>query len=165
MESNSSDIIIIGAGPAGLAIAGRLRKKGIDFTILEASDRIASAWHNHYDRLHLHTVKQWSHLPHRPFPEEYPLYVPRQKLVDYFEDYANHFSIKPVFRTKVQSIRKTDDSKWAITSEDKREFIAKQVIISTGVNRVPNEPKFKGQEDFTGPVSYTHLTLPTICSV
>ena len=72
--------IIIGAGPAGLAVAGRMRKAGVPFTILEGSHKIANTWHNHYDRLHLHTVNQWSHLPHRPFPEHYPLYVPRKEI-------------------------------------------------------------------------------------
>ena len=82
------NIVIIGAGPAGLAIAGRLRQKNIQFTILEKDQKVASMWHKHYDRLHLHTVKDLSYLPNQPFPAEYPTYVPRQKLVDYYRDYA-----------------------------------------------------------------------------
>ena len=93
--------LIVGAGPAGLAIAGRLRKAGIPFEILEQSQNVGNAWHNHYDRLHLHTVKQWSHLPHLPFPANYPLYVPRKMLTEYFADYAKHFEIKPHFGQKV----------------------------------------------------------------
>lgn len=157
MESNSSEIIIVGAGPAGLAIAGRLRKKGIEFNILEASDKVASAWHNHYDRLHLHTVKQWSHLPHMPFPDEYPLYVPRKQLTDYFSEYAKRFDIKPIFNTKVKNIRKTEDSKWLIVTNDSREFLAKTVIVSTGVNRVPNKVHFEGEENFAGQISHSRL--------
>ena len=79
------DILIIGAGPAGLAIAGRLSKQGIPFTILEKSQHAGNAWRNHYNRLHLHTVKEHSTLPHLPFPEDYPTYVSRQQLVDYFD--------------------------------------------------------------------------------
>ena len=48
--------LIIGAGPAGLGIAGSLRKEGIDFEIVEQSQNVGNSWHNHYDRLHLHTV-------------------------------------------------------------------------------------------------------------
>jgi len=67
--------LIVGAGPAGLAVAGRLRKLGISFELIESSDKIANAWHNHYDRLCLHTVKQLSALPHLPFPKDYKTYV------------------------------------------------------------------------------------------
>ena len=85
--------LIIGAGPAGLAVAGRLRKQGLDFEVVEKTDMIASSWQGHYDRLHLHTVKQFSHLPHLPFPEDYPLYVPRLDLVRHYENYAKTFDI------------------------------------------------------------------------
>ena len=162
MKSISSDIIIVGAGPAGLAIAGRLRKRGIKFTILDQSDQLASAWHHHYDRLHLHTVKQWSHLPHLPFPDDYPLYVPRQKLVDYFEDYAKQFSIRPVLNTQVMSIKKADDFRWTILTKDHKIFSANTVIIATGVNRVPNQPQFAGQENFDGEINHSKSYKNTI---
>ena len=100
--------LIIGAGPAGLATAGRLRKAGIDFEIIEKSQAVGNSWRNHYDRLHLHTVKQWSHLPHLPFPKEYPTYVSRQQLVDYMDAYAREFSIKPRFGEEVVQIKKAD---------------------------------------------------------
>jgi len=97
--------LIVGAGPAGLAVAGRMRKAGLDFEILEQSQNIGNSWHHHYDRLHLHTVKQWSHLPHLEFPEDYPLYVPRKKLIDYFYQYAETFNIDPHFDKKVIAIK------------------------------------------------------------
>ena len=64
---NKAHVLIIGAGPAGLAVAGRLRKKGIPFDLIEQSQQVGHAWHNHYERLHLHTVKEHSALPHLPF--------------------------------------------------------------------------------------------------
>ena len=75
--------LIIGAGPAGLAVAGRMRHRNIPFEIIEQAETVGSTWREHYDRLHLHTVKQLSALPHLPFPEDYPLYVPRAKVVEY----------------------------------------------------------------------------------
>ena len=54
--------LIIGAGPAGLAVAGQLAHRNMPFTILEASEFVGYSWRNHYDRLHLHTVKQYSAL-------------------------------------------------------------------------------------------------------
>lgn len=146
--------LIVGGGPAGLAVAGRLRHQNIPITIIEASDKIAVAWHQHYDRLHLHTVKQWSHLPHLPFPDDFPLYVPREKLVSYFEGYAKHFDIKPIFQQEVISIVK-ELNKWVVTSKDGQSYIAQNVIITTGVNRVTNEPQWPGQDQFQGDIIHS----------
>ena len=146
--------IIIGAGPAGLAVAGRMRKANIDFEIIEQKDKVGWSWHNHYDRLLLHTVKQLSHLPHLPFPEDYPLYVPRQKLADYLDNYAKHFKIKPHFNTAVKSIKRVNNF-WQISTNKSETYTAENVIIATGVNRVPHVPTWKGQEDFKGAIVHS----------
>ncbi len=143
--------LIIGAGPAGLGLAGRLRKAGIDFEIIEKSNHVANAWHNHYDRLHLHTVKQLSNLPHLPFPEDYPLYVPREKVVEYFENYASTFDIKPHFGTTVNSVKK-EGAEWITRTKNGATYKSKNVIIATGVNRIPNIPRWEGQENFEGEI-------------
>lgn len=146
--------LIIGAGPAGLAVAGRLRKRGIEFEVLEKTDKIGWSWHNHYDRLCLHTVKALSHLPHLPFPDDYPQYVPRGQFAEYCEAYALHFSIKPHFNQSVVSIRPLD-KQWLVTTESDDTFQADRVIVATGVNRVPFWPAWPGQEDFSGTIEHT----------
>ena len=109
--------LIIGAGPAGLALAGRFRNTGLPFEILEQSEKSGNTWHNHYDRLHLHTVKQLSSLPHLDFPENYPTYVPRLKMVEYFEKYVKEFDINPIFNQEVISIDKVND-KWNVKTKE-----------------------------------------------
>jgi len=143
--------LIIGAGPAGLGLAGRFRKMGIDFEIVEKSNQVANAWHNHYDRLHLHTVKQLSNLPHLPFPEAYPLYVPREKMVEYFDNYAATFDIQPHFGQTVKSVKK-EGTQWITTTQNGVTYTSKNVIIATGVNRTPNIPSWEGQENFKGSI-------------
>lgn len=147
--------LIIGAGPAGLATAGRLRNAGIDFEVVEASDKIAVRWHHHYDRLHLHTVKQFSHLPHLEFPESYPLYVPRKELVEYFESYAQEFKISPHFNTEIKEISKSENGRWNVKTQTGDNLEATRVIVATGVNRVPNKPKFEGIESFNGNIIHS----------
>ena len=153
MDENT-DTLIIGAGPAGLAVAGRMRKLGLPFELLEASDKIASTWHAHYDRLCLHTVKQLSHLPHLPFPDDYPLYVPRLDLIRYFERYAAQFDINPRFGLRVRSVKK-DDGAWRVDTDFGDSFRAENVILATGVNRVPYRPTWPGEADYQGDIIHS----------
>lgn len=148
--------LIIGAGPAGLAVAGRLAHKGIPYLIVEQQDKLGYSWRNHYDRLHLHTVKQLSALPHVPFPEASPVYVSRQEVVKYLENYARHFNIQPIYNTEISSIYRQEDH-WEIQTRVGREYQAKNVIISTGVNRMPNIPSWKGEELFEGTIVHSRF--------
>ena len=76
MKTTQVPVLIVGAGPAGLATAAQLHKKGIAYEIIEKSAHVGNAWREHYDRLCLHTVKEKSHLPFLPFPEEYHAHNP-----------------------------------------------------------------------------------------
>ncbi len=148
--------LIIGAGPAGLAVAGQLRHRGLSFEMIEQTDKVAWSWHNHYDRLCLHTVKDLSHLPHLPFPDDYPQYVPRQLFAEYCEQYARHFEIKPHFNQAVNSVERSGAS-WIVTTDKGMTFQADRVIIATGVNRVPYWPVWPGQDEFGGTIEHTRV--------
>ena len=145
--------LIIGAGPSGLSIAGRLSKLGIPFEIIEKSDTIGIAWRNHYDRLHLHTDKKYSELPHLPFPKDYPIFISKNQYVAYLDQYVSHFNINPIFNQKVVSVRKNGNY-WVVRTIDKT-FEAKNVLIATGYNRVAKMPVFRGQKDFKGEVLHS----------
>ena len=146
--------LIIGAGPAGLAVAGRLSNANQEFTILEQSQHVGNAWRNHYDRLHLHTVKEWSHLPHLPFPEDYPRYVSRQQLVDYLTNYAKHFDIQPKHGVEILNIKKVGEN-WEAIAKNGKTFLAKNIVVATGVNRIPKIPTWRGQADFKGTIEHS----------
>lgn len=148
------DVIIIGAGPAGLATGAALRQRNIPFLVLEQSDQVAHSWHNHYERLHLHTVKELSALPYQPFPKEFPRYVPRKGVVSYLTDYARNFDIEPVFNQKVTGIVRQEDH-WEVRVAGGTAYLAKHVIITTGINRQPVSPTFEGQSEFRGTLMHS----------
>ncbi len=89
------ETVIVGAGPAGLAVAACLRRAGMPLVILEREDRVGASWHRHYARLHLHTDKAHSALPYLPLPKDYPKYPSRGQLIAYLESYARHFGLEP----------------------------------------------------------------------
>jgi hypothetical protein len=147
--------IIIGAGPAGLAMAGQLAHLNQPFTVLEASEYIGLAWRNHYDRLHLHTVKEHSALPHLPYPANYPTYVPRLQVVEYLERYAERFNIRPLFNQKVTKIQRNQGGMWQVKTETDT-FTAERVVVATGYNQVPNVPELPGQRNFRGIIWHSY---------
>jgi cation diffusion facilitator CzcD-associated flavoprotein CzcO len=141
--------LIVGAGPGGLAVAGRMRQADLDFVMIEKTDRVGDSWHRHYDRLHLHTVKELSHLPGLEFPDHYPRYVPRKELADYYQQYASAFSIEPLLGEEARKVRRSEE-RWVTTTGTGLEIISDNVVIATGLNHAPTRPHYPGEESFEG---------------
>jgi cation diffusion facilitator CzcD-associated flavoprotein CzcO len=146
----TTSVVIIGAGPAGLAAAACLQRAGVKFAILEKESRVASSWRRHYERLHLHTVKRYSALPFVPFPKDYPRYVPREQVIGYLESYATHFELQPRFGEAARSIGR-DGNGWLVESTSAR-IRAPFVVLATGLNAEPVRPTLPGLENFAGRV-------------
>src|SRR5215210_7325071 len=86
------EVVVIGAGPAGLATAGALRHHGIGAVVIER-DAIGASWRRHYERLHLHTVRWLSHLPGYKFSRRHGRWVSRDGVIRYLEGYARHHDV------------------------------------------------------------------------
>jgi lysine/ornithine N-monooxygenase len=143
-----TDVAVIGAGPAGLAVGACLRKAGVNFIILERGEKVASSWHRHYERLHLHTLKRLSSLPYFPFPADYPRYVPRNLMITYLDRYAANFDLKPRFGETVRCVRR-DRNDWFIEATQSS-ISATHVVVASGLNAEPVMPSFSGLERFRG---------------
>ena len=148
-----TNVIIVGAGPAGLAVGACLKQAGVDFTILEKASEVAPAWRRHYRRLHLHTVKSLSALPFVPFPKSHPRYVPREKVVAYLDAYAERFGLEPRFGVTVKSIRRQGEK--FLVETDAGQIRARKIVVATGNNAQPIVPGFPGIEAFKGEVLHS----------
>jgi indole-3-pyruvate monooxygenase len=145
---SSSDVLVIGAGPAGLAVAACLRQQGVAHTVVTRDDSVAAAWRRHYERLHLHTVKRHSALPGMPWPASAPRYPSRQQVVDYLDSYAKAHHIQPLLGVEVQRLRREKDRFDVQTSAGA--LHPRIVVVATGYNGMPKPPDFAGTDSFAG---------------
>ena len=144
----SEEVLVIGAGPAGLATSACLRREGVTHEVLEREGRIADAWHRHYERLHLHTTKTHSGLPMTPWPKDAPRYPAREQVVRYLQAYATEHHIAPRLGVTVHSVLRTGDHFTVDTSAGVME--PRVVVIATGYNGVPKLPSIPGKDRFQG---------------
>jgi cation diffusion facilitator CzcD-associated flavoprotein CzcO len=152
--TSETDTILIGAGPAGLAVGAVLRRANVPFVMLERAERIGESWRRHYDRLHLHTPKSHSALPYRAYPRTYPRYPSRQQVVEYLEDYARAFELAPELRRDAQRCVRGAAGVWEVATSAGH-YRGRRLVVATGYNRVPNVPRWPGQDTFPGPIIHS----------
>lgn len=150
----NAPVIVIGAGPGGLAVAACLQREGITgAVILEEAGQVASSWRRHYERLHLHTPRKHSALPHWPMPDDCARYPARAQVIEYFEAYARHFALAPRFGERVRSARRVGEM-WEVSTPQAR-YQAPMLVVAAGYNRVPMIPTWPGMTDFGGPIKHS----------
>jgi hypothetical protein len=140
--------VVVGAGPGGLSAAAMLKRRGVDTEIVERSDTVGSAWRNHYERLHLHTVRWLSNLPGYRIPRDYGPWVARDDVVRYLEAYAAHHGLQPAFGVTIERVDREVDE-WVLRSPQ-GERRTRNVVIATGHNHTPMLPDWPGASGFTG---------------
>ena len=130
--------MIVGAGPAGLAVAGALARRRVRPVLLEAGEGVGWSWRNHYPFLRLHTTRRDSSLPGWPMPPGADTYPGRDEFVTYLERYAERIDADVRLRCPVRRVRRAGDG-WAVeTAGD--DLRCRHVVVAAGFNRVPVRP-------------------------
>ena len=146
--------LIVGAGQGGLALGARLKRLGVPTLIVEAHERPGDSWRKRYKSLCLHDPVWYDHMPYLPFPDDWPVYTPKDKMADWLEAYAkvmelNVWSSSPCRKASFDAAR----GQWTV--EVLREgrpvtLTPRHLILATGMSGIPNEPAFPGMELFAG---------------
>lgn len=125
--------------------------------VLEQDRELGGTWARRYDRLHLHTVRQFSGLAHFPIPRRYPAYLSRDDVAEYLREYARHFGLRVVTGTAVRRIRPRDASsgRWTVETVEGDAWQALAVVIGTGQYRQPILPPWPGREVFGGRLAHS----------
>jgi putative flavoprotein involved in K+ transport len=145
-------VLVVGAGPAGLAVAACLHRRGIEPLVVDRGAAVGDSWAARYDRLHLHTPRVQSALPGLRMPRRYGRWVSRDDVVAYLREYAGYHGIAPRFGVDVRRLDRTGEEWTAET--DGAPLRARQVVLACGYNREPVLPAWPGQESFRGEIRH-----------
>ncbi|QQO15591.1 NAD(P)-binding domain-containing protein [Bradyrhizobium diazoefficiens] len=148
-------VLVVGGGQAGLAIAARLKQLNVDTLIVDRGARIGDNWRKRYHALTLHNQVQVNHLPYMPFPPNWPTYIPKDKLANWFEAYVDAMELNFWTGTEFEG-GAYDEAKghWTVTLRraggSQRTMHPRHVVMATGVSGIANIPEIPSLENFKG---------------
>jgi putative flavoprotein involved in K+ transport len=152
-EGKREQVVVVGGGPAGLAAAAAIQSTGREVLVLDRASEIGASWEAHYDRLHLHTLRQLSHLPGLNIPRREGRWVARDGVVRYLRDYAAHHGLQVRLHTTANSVHRDEDH-WRIET-DGDPITSDAVVIATGYNQEPVMPEWPGAATFEGELMHS----------
>ena len=150
---NEPDAVIVGGGPAGLAVSQQLGERGLSSVVLERGECLGWTWRHLYDSLRLHTGKHLSSLPGMPFPRRTPLFPSRLEFVDYLDSYAARFRLQLHSGVEATGLRQ-EDAGWLVETSN-GDYRAKAVVVATGIMSEPILPEFDGMSSYLGQISHS----------
>ena len=153
-------VIVVGAGQAGLSIAARLGQLGVDTLVIDREARIGDNWRRRYHSLTLHNEVHVNHLPYLPFPDSWPVFIPKDKLANWFEAYVEAMELNCWTGTGLAGGGWDDAARqWNVTLRradgSERVMRPRHLVFATGVSAIPQIPKLPGVEQFAGTVMHS----------
>lgn len=139
-------VVVVGAGPAGLASAAELGRRGIPVTVLERADAIAASWRGRYDRLRLNSSRPFSKLPGGRYARGTPIFPSRDEVVAYLEGYARRNGIEVRLGTRLERIDRNGEG-WILRTST-GDLPAGQVIVAAGYEHTGFIPDWPGRDRF-----------------
>ncbi|PLB54696.1 putative flavo protein [Aspergillus steynii IBT 23096] len=158
-KNGDPTVLIVGAGQAGLTAAARLKMLGINSLLIDQNDRVGDNWRKRYHQLVLHDPVWFDHMPYVPFPANWPIFTPKDKLAEFFECYVKMLELNVWTKTTVTGSSWSDQSKqWTVELQRRKgdgstETVTVQphhIIQATGHSGKKNIPEFKGASSFQG---------------
>jgi cation diffusion facilitator CzcD-associated flavoprotein CzcO len=153
-------VLVVGGGQAGLATAARLKQLQVDTLIVDRGKRIGDNWRKRYHALTLHNQVQVNHMPYMPFPPNWPVYIPKDKLANWFEAYVDAMELNYWTGTEFEGGTYDEaQGRWTVTLRradgTKRVMHPRHIVMATGVSGIPNMPDIPSLKNFAGPVLHS----------
>ena len=151
--------VIVGGGQGGLALGARLRRLGVPTIIVEKNARAGDSWRNRYKSLCLHDPVWYDHMPYLPFPDDWPVYSPKDKIGDWLEMYARVMELNIWTSSEVTGARFDEEAgKWEVVVDRQGQSITlhpTQLVLATGMSGIPNVIDVPGGSHFRGTLQHS----------
>ncbi|MDY8108580.1 NAD(P)/FAD-dependent oxidoreductase [Fulvimarina sp. 2208YS6-2-32] len=151
--------LIIGGGQGGIALGARLRQLGVPAIILERRENAGDSWRHRYKSLCLHDPVWYDHLPYLKFPENWPVFAPKDKIGDWLEMYTKVMELNYWTKSEATSARYDEAAgHWVVevTRDGERLTLnPKELVFATGMSGKMNKPDFPGSDIFRGEIQHS----------
>lgn len=151
----TGDVLVIGAGPAGINAAYALDKAGLDYRVIDKAQVYASTWDSLYPTLHLNTSRFFSHLPERKFPLHYGLFPSARQYHTYVTNWVDDHNFNIDLGVDVHRVAPTMDGLWQVETSEATETY-RTVIPATGIFNNPQMPHIDGMDSFEGDLMHSN---------
>lgn len=146
--------VVIGGGQGGIALGARLRQLGVPTIVVDQHERPGDQWRKRYKSLCLHDPVWYDHLPYLPFPANWPVFAPKDKIGDWLEFYTRVMEV-PYWSstTCVSASYDEGEQRWTVEVNRNGEPVTLrpvQLVLATGMSGKPSVPTLPGQEVFRG---------------
>ncbi|MFV8163049.1 flavin-containing monooxygenase [Mycobacterium sp. 134] len=147
-------ILVIGGGQGGIALGARLRQLGVPAIVVDQHERPGDQWRKRYKSLCLHDPVWYDHLPYLPFPPNWPVFAPKDKIGDWLEFYTRVMEVPYWSSTTCLSASyDEDEQRWTVEVNRNGEPVTlrpAQLVLATGMSGKPSIPTLPGQDVFRG---------------
>ncbi|WP_066898731.1 flavin-containing monooxygenase [Mycolicibacterium houstonense] len=147
-------ILVIGGGQGGIALGARLRQLGVPAIVVDKHERPGDQWRKRYKSLCLHDPVWYDHLPYLPFPPNWPVFAPKDKIGDWLEFYTRVMEVPYWSSTTCLSASYDEaEQRWTVEVDRAGSRVTlhpTHLVLATGMSGKPNVPTLPGQEIFRG---------------
>jgi putative flavoprotein involved in K+ transport len=147
-------VLVIGGGQGGIALGARLRQLGVTALVIDKHARPGDQWRGRYASLCLHDPVWYDHLPYLKFPDNWPVFAPKDKIADWLESYTKVMEIPYWSSTVATSAAYSQETgEWTVEIEREGKALTlrpKQLVLATGMSGKPNLPDLPGMDVFRG---------------
>lgn len=159
-SDSDPEVIVIGGGQSGLMLAARLGQLNVSTLVVEKTDRIGDVWRNRYRSLKLHNEICMNHFAYMLFPDTWPVYIPKDKLANWLEFYAESMEVNVWTKTtflgaEYDEAQKRWTARLLLADGAVKIVRPSHIAMTVGVSGLPNAPSLQGAEDFEGSIVHS----------
>ncbi len=151
---NQPYTLVVGGGQGGIALGARLRQLGVPAIVVDKHERPGDQWRKRYKSLCLHDPVWYDHLPYMPFPQNWPVFAPKDKIGDWLEFYTRVMEVPYWSKTSCVSASFDDaEKRWTVEIDRDGERLTlhpTHLVLATGMSGKPSVPTLPGQDVFRG---------------